>query len=377
MATSHAQYLDLVSGRKRGPMQSLARALLAPPAFAYRGIIALRNAWYDAFSFAARRAARPVISIGNITVGGTGKTPMTAKVAALLIESGKRVAILSRGYKGGSIPFDEETRDAAAAQFSAQSDEARVLKRRCPRAQVFLNPDRAAAADAAIAEGADCLILDDGFQHRRLARDLDIVLIDATNPFGHGHMLPRGLLREPLSSLRRAGLIVITRSDEVSEPALTEIRRVAERASGGKPMILAEQRIDGFLDVKGRGVAEADTASMQAVIFAGIGNFASFRRCVERMGIRVLAAYEFPDHHYYTAEEIDGLADTAATVEANVLLTTEKDAVKLVGRWKDERAKLLALNLAIHLNDNGDELLRESIEKALARREVTPTIPPQ
>jgi tetraacyldisaccharide 4'-kinase len=376
MAQTSARYLELVSGKKRGPLHGLARAILAPPSWAYQSIIAIRNVWYDAVGFAAHRVDRPVISIGNITVGGTGKTPMTAKVALHLLERGHRVAILARGYKGGSIPFDEESPDAAAAQLSANSDEARVLKRRCPRAQVYLNADRSASADKAIDDGADCILLDDGFQHRRIARDLDIVLIDATNPFGHGHMLPRGLLREPLSSLRRAGLIVITRSDEVSESALAEVRRVITSASGGKPVVDATQQITGYLDVKGRPVEGADTSSMQAVIFAGIGNFASFRRCVERLGVRVLAAYEFPDHHYYTAEEIEGLTDTAQTMEANALLTTEKDAVKLVGRWKDERAKLLVLDLEIQLKGDGETVLGDAIEQALKAKATTPATPP-
>ncbi|MEK6642768.1 MAG: tetraacyldisaccharide 4'-kinase [Planctomycetota bacterium] len=376
MAQTSARYLELVSGKKRSPLHGLARAILTPPSWAYQSIIAARNAWYDTVGFAAHRVDRPVISIGNITVGGTGKTPMTAKVASHLVKCGHRVAILARGYKGGSIPFDEESRDAAVAQLSASSDEARVLKRRCPKAQVYLNANRSASADKAIEDGADCLLLDDGFQHRRVARDLDIVLIDATNPFGHGHLLPRGLLREPLSSLRRAGMIVITRSDEVSEAALAEVRRVVTSASGGKPVVDATQQITGYLDVKGRPVDGADTSSMQAVIFAGIGNFASFRRCVERLGVRVLAAYEFPDHHYYTSEEIEGLTDTAQSLEANALLTTEKDAVKLVGRWKDERAKLLVLNLEIQLKGDGEAVLGEAVERALSAKATTPAPPP-
>jgi tetraacyldisaccharide 4'-kinase len=235
---------------------------------------------------------------------------------------------------------------------------------------VYLSPDRIASAAKAIEDGADVLVLDDGFQHRRLARDLDIVLVDATAPFGQGRMLPWGLLREPLDSLHRAGLIVLTRSDEIDASTKADILRTIAKASGNRPAAQAVQKIQGFVDIKGRPVETVDAASMQAVIFAGIGNFESFRRCVQRLGVRIVAAYEYPDHHYYTVEEIDGLLEAATTLEANVLLTTEKDAVKLVGRWTDERCPLLALNLKIEFDEAGDRILADALDAALARRPI-------
>jgi tetraacyldisaccharide 4'-kinase len=368
MGTARSYYLDLVTGRHRGPIGSVLLLVLAIPAACYRAAIVIRNGYYGLVRSAARRASCPVISIGNITVGGTGKTPMAAKIAQSLIDRGRKAAILSRGYKGSAIPFDENRREQAAAQWSAASDEAAVLKRRCPRIPVYLGPDRVASAAKAVEQGADVLVLDDGFQHRRLARDLDIVLVDATAPFGQGRMLPRGLLREPLSSLHRAGLIVLTRSDEVDPSTKTDILRTIARASNNRAVAQAVHRVEGFVDIKGRPMDSVDPASMQAVIFAGIGNFESFRRCVQRLGVRVLAAYEYPDHHYYTVAEIDGLQDTAAMLEANVLLTTEKDAVKLVGRWDDQRCPLLALNLKIEFDEPGYRILSQALDAALARR---------
>ena len=367
MSHVSTRYLNLVEKKPHGLGPILARAGLGLLAGPYRLAIAARNRYYDWLPAARRRVDRPVISIGNITVGGTGKTPMTAKLAHLLIARGRKVAILTRGYKGASIPFDDEDREGAVAEFSAAGDEARVLRRRCPQAKVYVDPDRIAAAKAAMGEGADCLLLDDGFQHRRLARDLDIVLIDATRPFGHSRMLPRGLLREPLSSLARANLIVLTRSDEVPEAARTDIVRIIHRASDARPLIQAVQRNSGLLDLKSRPVREADPATMQAVIFAGVGNFESFRLSVERMGVKTLAAYEFPDHHYYSADEIAGLADTAASMEANVLLTTEKDAVKLVGRWNTGRIPLWVLNLEVEFLGDGDRILADMIEAVISK----------
>jgi tetraacyldisaccharide 4'-kinase len=197
-----------------------------------------------------------------------------------------------------------------------------------------------------------------------MARDLEIVLIDATAPFGHGRMLPRGLLREPLAALRRADVVVLTRSNEADATAKADILRAISKASGGKPVAQASHKITGYLDVKGRPVA-ADPTSMQAILFAGIGNFQGFRRCVDRLGVRVLAAYEYPDHHYYSTEEIEGLVDVATTLEANVLLTTEKDAVKLVGRWNDERCRLLALHLEIEFDATGDRILTAALDRVL------------
>jgi len=367
MNADTSRYVQIISGRAGGPFADMARAGLTLLAILYRCVIFLRNQWYARLPSAVRRVGRPVVSVGNLTVGGTGKTPLTAKVAELLLEHGRRTAILSRGYKRTAIQFDDDHRDEAMARWSQASDESAVLKRRCPRAMVVLNPNRVAGAEKAIESGAECLVLDDGFQHRRLGRDVDIVLIDATLPFGYGRMLPRGLLREPIGALRRASLIILTRSNEVDDTTRGHLMRTLTRVSGGRPVLPARHRIVGFVNVKGRPVDVGDASAMQAVIFAGIGNFASFRRSVERLGVRVLAAYRYPDHHYYTAEEIEGLKDAASAVEANVLLTTEKDAVKLVGRWPEEGCRLLALHVEVELDAEGDKMLARTIDRAVAR----------
>ncbi len=365
MPPGSTQFLDLIEGRRKGPHMNLARSMLAILAIPYRMVIAVRNAWYAWMPLSRRRVGCPVISIGNITVGGTGKTPVAAKIARMLTDRGRRVAILTRGYKGATIQFDADQRDEATRRWRQESDEAMILKRRCPRAQVIVDPNRVAGAQRALAQRANALIMDDGFQHRRLARDLDIALVDATAPFGHGRMLPRGLLREPPTSLRRADLIVLTRSDQVEQSSKLALVGRLKRLSGGKPVIEAVHRTDRFMDIKGRPVDIDDPGAMQAVIFAGIANFASFRRSVESQGVTVLAAYEYPDHHDYTAEELEGLRDTAGQIEANAILTTEKDAVKLVGRWEDANCRLLVLDLEIEFDDDGGQLLAEAIAAVL------------
>jgi len=192
------------------------------------------------------------------------------------------------------------------------------------------------------------------------------VLVDATLPFGFERLLPRGLLREPVKSLRRADLIILTHSDEIDDSARRILMARLKRESGGKPVVTAVHRFAGFTDVKGRSVPVEDAGAMQAVVFAGIANFDSFRRRVESLGAGVLAAYEYPDHHFYSGEEIADLSDVASEIEANVALTTEKDAVKLVGRWNDGACRLLVLNLEIEFEEQGVRILTDAIEEALA-----------
>jgi len=366
MSTFRDRYLQLIAGQGRGLLPDMARGLLRLLSLGYRVVIAARNAWYDWAPRAARRVPCPVISVGNITVGGTGKTPTAARIAHLLLQRNLKVAVLLRGYKGRPIQFDEETRQWAQVHWRQEGDEAMVLKRRCPRAMVVVNPDRVAGARRAVRRGVQAIVLDDAFQHRRIARDLDIVLVDATAPFGHGYLLPRGLLREPTRALRRADLIILTRADQVDAAQRILLLRKLAKLSGEKPVLSARHRVLGFTDVKGAAVSVADPSAMQAVIFAGIANFESYRKTVEGLGVRILAAYEYPDHHDYTTEEIAALNDVVATLEANVLLTTEKDAVKLVGRWPESACRLLVVQLDIELDGEGDKILVQAIDAALA-----------
>ena len=218
MAFLTGAYLELVAHRRRGLFPDILRALLGVAAVPYAAAVIIRNAYYDFFPRAARRVVVPALSIGNLTVGGTGKTPIAAEIARRLVAQGRKPAILLRGYKAKPSPRAPAESDAASARWREQSDEAMVLTRRCPEALVMVNPDRVVSARRAMQQGADVIVLDDGFQHRRLARDLDIVLIDATAPFGHGHFLPRGLLREPPTSLTTTVSTGCRRAPKSSRP---------------------------------------------------------------------------------------------------------------------------------------------------------------
>ena len=338
-----AAFRRLVDGSARGVGPAAARACLAALAAPYAAAVTARNAAYDAGLLPARRGPVPVISIGNLTLGGTGKTPLVAWAARRLAAAGLRPAIVSRGY---------------GAATGAQSDEAAELAIVVPGVPHVADRDRLAGARAAAAAGADCVVLDDGFQHRRLARDLDVVAVDATDPFGCGRLFPRGLLREPATGLARAGAIVLTRADAVTAARRQEIReRVAAGRGSAPPAVWAEAEHrpvalrrwdDGPLpleEVRGRRV----------VACAAIGNPAAFRATLESLGADVVGFRAFPDHHAYGAADLAALAALAAEGRADLVVTTLKDLVK-VRRGDLGGVRVVAVEVALVVREGEDEL---------------------
>ena len=282
------------------------RWLLLPGWVAYRPLIAARNAAYDRGLARVQRATVPVVSVGNIALGGTGKTPLVAWVVDRLRAHGHRPAVVMRGYGGDGVA----------------NDEARMLG-----GAVVCDPDRVRGAGQAVAEGATCVVLDDGFQHRRLHRDLDLVLIDATRPWGGGAVLPLGMLRESLAGLRRADAIIVTRSDQVESRALAAIDE--RLAKCGRPLVHA-RHTPVALTPLGGGAARPPTAlaGQPVVLASGLGNPEGFERTARGLDWQVREHARFPDHHHYTASEASGLAALAAGHGAT-LVVTAKDAVKL------------------------------------------------
>jgi len=277
----------------------------------------------------AYRPRAKVVSVGNIVMGGTGKTPLVRLIAEHLYRRDKRVAILLRGYRR---PSDRRTK--AVGDFRLLGDEGAWLKQAlCAKADVFVAPDRKELARNVDAPGRyEVLVLDDGFQHWRLKRDLDIVAVDATRGLGNGFMIPAGPLREEARALARAHVVCLTRTDEVAATpchALKErLRRFAPRADlvelAVRPKAVTRVKTGAAVDVgafKGKAVG----------IFCGISNPASFRRTLQAMGADVVYEKFFEDHHVYTQQEIDLLAGEAAGRGATALCTTEKDAVRLEG----------------------------------------------
>ena len=309
-------FRHLADGSRTGPGATAARTALAALAAPYGVVVGLRNAAYDAGLLSVARAAVPVVSVGNLTLGGTGKTPLVAWIARRYLRRGCRVAIVSRGY---------------GARAGQRSDEAAELARVLPDVPHVADRDRVAAVARAHRRGADLVVLDDGFQHRRLGRQLDIVVVDATDPFGCGHLFPRGLLREPLSSLRRADAVVLARATAVTAERRAEIRAALRAASGDGPAV--------WLEAGHQPVAIAESTGQRHPLdwlgghrpaaFAGIGNPAAFRDTLTRLGAAPVAFRPFPDHHPYGAADVRALAEWAAATGATALVTTLKDLVKL------------------------------------------------
>ncbi len=293
----------------------------------------LRNLAYDRVPALTCQAGIPVISIGNITVGGTGKTPMVLEIVSRLQALGRRPAILTRGYKG--------TADQPA-------DEVLELREALPGVPVVVNRDRVvAAAEAQRSHGADCAVLDDGFQHRRLARDLDIVLIDALDPWGRDAVLPAGRLREPLGGLRRADALVITRANQVDGARVDEIVAQLRRIVLGTPIWRAGVEAAAVVDVAGQSQPAATLNGRRVFLVCGLGNPATFRQLVESLGGIIVGQLVFHDHHRYEVPDVERINAEALQAGAEHVVTTRKDWVKLVRLWSDRLRPLVRLDMRV------------------------------
>ncbi len=293
--------------------------LLRVPAALFGAAAIARRALYDHHWLPNTRLSVPVVGVGNITTGGTGKTPVCAWLVARLQERGFSPGLLSRGY---------------GAADGAVNEEALLLERLCPGVPHVQDADRVRGGQRLIAEHAvDVIVLDDGFQHRRLARDVDLVLIDATRPWGLAPvgdgeavraMLPRGLLREPPSSLRRADAIVITRCESVDADAIDALELKLQSIAPGRPVCRARLRTCCWRDELGTEEPIDDLYGQDVDLISALGNPAAFEASVRSTGVRVCDHRVFPDHHRYVPDDLLGLP-----FSKRELVTSAKDAVKL------------------------------------------------
>jgi tetraacyldisaccharide 4'-kinase len=305
-------------------------SLLSPIGWIYGKVTAVRNSLYNTNTFASYPLGAPTLSIGNITAGGTGKTPLVRLVAEILADRGEKVCILTRGY-GRQKETDRvlvSDRNKVLANVDAAGDEpVELANRLLGKAIVVADADRVAAASWAREKfGITVFVLDDAFQHRRAKRDLDIVCICATDPFGGEIQLPGGRLREPIEGLERADAIVITRSELASDIASIE-GRIRELNPDAK-LFHSFTRLQGLVPLNGPQTIEWDF-SESAFAFAGIGNPAAFHSLLRNQNINLAGSHAFRDHYKYSQHDVDELEGEARSAGASVLMTTAKDAVKL------------------------------------------------
>ena len=297
--------------------KAIAGFLLWPLSIPYRGWMVLRRSWWRGRS---HQLTVPVVSIGNLSCGGTGKTPMVELVAGDLAGMGHQPAILSRGYGAN----DSE---------GTGNDEYRVLAENLPGIEHYQGADRVARGREAIAAGAGALVLDDGFQHCRLHRDLDLVLLDSLQPFDNGHLLPAGLLREPVSALENADLLGLTRANLVSREKLESIRSLLAERCPGIPLLVIESRPVCWQELYGEALDPDSLAGAKVFAFCGIGNPRSFRLAVEDLGTKVEGFHAFRDHQAYDSASVAQVASRARQCGVDTIVMTQKDAVKLKEEW--------------------------------------------
>jgi tetraacyldisaccharide 4'-kinase len=354
-------FRNVMSGSQKGASAAGLRLATAAVEPFYSGVTLLRNRLYDAGVLRTASLGKPTISIGNLTAGGTGKTPMVRWLAAKLRERGRQVAVLSRGYKTVPGQLGDEQR-MLDAMLNGAGNLPVVIQ---------ANPDRAIAAAMALKSdpGVDLFLLDDGFQHRRVSRDLDIVLLNATEPFGFGHVLPRGLLREPVGGIRRASAVVITHADRVDESALAEIERRVRRYHSDVPIFRAVHQPSGLRTARCPNASPADRTlnelrEKRIYAFCGLGNPEAFGRQIESLGGTLVGKRWFSDHHAYSADDLKLLMEDAGRNRADLLVTTEKDWIK-VGELVEARASappIWRIDVELQFQGDGAAKLLELIE---------------
>jgi len=356
---SPSTFREIVSGRRRGAVAGLLRIGLRLVETPYTWAVRYRNRRYDSGAAATHRVAVPVVSVGNLTLGGTGKTPMVEWLARWFRDQDVRVTVVSRGY---------------GAEVGSLNDEAMELEQRLPDVPHLQNPDRVAAALIAIEE-FDCqlIVLDDAMQHRRIGRDLEIVLLDALEPFGFGHVFPRGTLREPVDGLRRADVVVLSRAAMLQPSERQQIQSTAMQYAPEAAYLEVTHAARSLVSSTGKEEPLESLADRPVAAFCGIGNPAGFRHTLETCGYQVAQFREFPDHHRYDRADVESLTAWADRADIATVLCTQKDLVKL-RTDRLGRHPLRAVRVGLEIL-SGREALEKKLQTLVARQssDHTPT----
>lgn len=347
MRTAKNYIEDIMYGRRAAPFWSLFLRLIS---IIYRLLLRLRGFAYDT-GFLERKKIKPfVISIGNITVGGTGKTPAVISIAQFLKKSGSNPVVISRGYGRRDESAIITVSDGVRMLTDAESggDEPVLIAEKTKNIPVVVGSDRwEAALIARDLFPVDTVILDDGFQHIRLHRDLDIVLVDARRPFGNYRLFPAGILREPLSSLSRAHIVLITGSDRV--PELEALKHEIGQYTEADIFTSCHIPVDVEAAATGERLHLSTLQGTKVLAFCGIARPQSFLEMLGVLGAEVISESLFPDHYQYSASDLDIIFKTAAAKGINMIITTEKDIMRLRGL---NTTGIWALRIELKINEN-------------------------
>ncbi len=289
----------------------------------------------------------PVVSVGNLTTGGTGKTPMVIKLAEISDELGCNPGIVLRGY---------------GRRGDRESDEVMLYRRELPGKVIAADPDRVEAGKTAISESADVIIADDAFQHRRLGRDLNICLIDACFPFGADKLLPAGRLREPITEINRADLVIITRCDQIEADALNKIISEIQKITSDVPILRTTHKPIRFIDANGDTYPLETIAKGRIFAFSAIARPESFHRTIRSLEAEIAGSMSFRDHHFFSDDELANINRQAENLNIDYIICSCKDMVKLPNI---DTGKILALEIEIEFMDDGETILTEKLRQVV------------
>ena len=357
-------YRSIISGERAGALPALLRAGLRTIAFFYEVVVRLRNWLYDTGRWQPVKLPVPVISVGNITTGGTGKTPTVILIVQELLALGHHPAVLTRGY---------------GAPAGQTPDETLVIQRECPNVPVIVNPDRIAGGRAAIAaHHANVLVMDDGFQHRRLHRDLNIVLVDATEPMGIPGLFPRGTWREPPAALARAHIIMLTRCEQVDPELADMAAQLLTQWVSPRHIYQQFTEVLGVFDQQDRPIPAPSLTGRSVLGFAGIANPNGFLATLRSLGLNVAAGVWFDDHHDYALPadfaRLERLSARRAEFRGplDAWITTLKDWVKLESATSSASAATATASLPIwhvriasRIAPRGEEVLKQTLQRLM------------
>jgi tetraacyldisaccharide 4'-kinase len=358
MIDSHELIRRIWDEESEVPAISFLTSVLHILSIPYRLAVGMRNFLYDQGTLRSKKLSCPVISIGNLTVGGTGKTPLAILLGGMLKENGFRPAVLSRGYgrRGGNSIGVVSDGGRVLMDHREAGDEPFLMSLLLPQVPVIVGANRLLTGKTAIEKlGADILILDDGFQNRGLYRDIDIVLLESSRPLGNGHLLPGGSLREHPRGLRRADIIVMTGSGREVDASMPDC--LQPLLKNVTPFFSSRHKALAIIDANRDARPLAFLQGKRIYAFSGIGKPHSFRRTIEDLGADLLGFEAFPDHHYYVASELDGITAHAKLLQADIILTTEKDGARLID-FPEFLAIIFVLRIEMAFIPNGDDFFK-------------------